>query len=108
MTSWIYVSPHRKELPRLSTEKTGYNLKKLFGVEHKNIAQVLFIHDKLDYLISVLLPLSVCEVTIWKFLAFEEHLYDPEKFVARIQIRFLDLIPMFSVHALHGLDIFTS
>ncbi len=102
------MSPHREELPRLSTEKTGDNLKKLFRVKHENVAQVLFIHDKLDYLVSVLLPLSVGEVTVWKLLAFEEHFDDPEKFVAGIQIRFLDLIPMLSVHALHSLDIFTS
>jgi hypothetical protein len=102
------VSPHREEFPRLSTEKTGNNLKKLFRVEHENVAQVLFIHNKLDYLVGVLLPLSVGEVTIWKLLAFEEHFDDPEKFVASIQIRFLDLIPMLSVHALHRLDIFSS
>ena len=66
------MSPHREEFPRLSTEKTGNNLKKLFRVEHENVAQVLFIHNKLDYLVGVLLPLSVGEVTIWKLLAFEE------------------------------------
>jgi len=107
MTSWIYVSPHRKELPRLSTEKKGDHLKKLFWVKYENVAQVLIIHYKLDYLIGMLLPLIVCEVSVWKFFAFEEHLDDPEKFVARIQIRFFDLIPMLSVHALHGQYIFT-
>lgn len=77
MTSRVRISPRGKELPRLTAEKPRDHLKELLRVENEDVAKVFIIHDELDYLISVLLPLGRRQVAIRKLLAFKKHLDDP-------------------------------
>jgi hypothetical protein len=64
------VPPHGKKFPRLTAEKASDHLEKLFWVEYEYVAEILFIHDEIDNLIRVLLPLRISEVAIRELFAF--------------------------------------
>ncbi|MFO0116293.1 MAG: hypothetical protein ACK521_01265 [bacterium] len=42
----------------------------MFWVEYEYVAEILFIHDEIDNLIRVLLPLRISEVAIRELFAF--------------------------------------
>lgn len=99
------MSPVGEELPRLPTEEARYYLEELLGIKNEDIIEILVVHNKFDDLVRVLLPLEQRQVPDRKLLTIQEHLDDPQELVARVNIRFLNLVAALSVDTLHGTDI---